>query len=182
MANLNKVLLIGRLTRDPELRYTPSGTPVADFGLAVNRQSTDSSGEKKETTCFVDIVAWSKQAEVIHRYMKKGRQIFIEGRLDFSQWEDKDGQKRSRLKVVLEGFQFLDSSGGRRGEESAPGAEPLVDEPLGAGPAGARPSHAPRYPSPRPSGPATTSDPGAGPSDLEPPAAGDDYNLGDPPF
>ena len=125
MANLNKVLLIGRLTRDPELRFTPGGTALAEFGLAVNRQWTDQSGQKKESTCFVDIQAWGRQGELINQYMKKGRQIFIEGRLDFSEWQDKDGKKRSRIRVVSENFQFLDGGGGarRRSEERRVGKE-----------------------------------------------------------
>lgn len=178
MANLNKVFLIGRLTRDPELRFTPGGTAVAEFGLAVNRQWTDQSGEKKESTCFVDLQAWGRQGEVLNEYMKKGRQIFIEGRLDFSQWEDKEGQKRSRLKVVVEGFQFLDGGGGARKTEESPDAESLSGESLGAPSRPARPG---RYPSSKPDSSApsrpATAEPAASP---EPP--GDEYNLGDVPF
>lgn len=110
MANLNRVLLMGRLTRDPELRYTPSGASVAEFGLAVNRTYKDSNGERKEQVTFVDITAWGRTGEVMNEYLSKGRQVFIEGRLDFSQWETPQGEKRSKLKVVVENFQFL---GGR---------------------------------------------------------------------
>lgn len=118
MANLNKVLLIGRLTRDPETRNLPSGAAVVTFGLAVNRTYTRrESNEKVEETCFVDIEAWGRQGETIARYMKKGRQILIEGRLRFDSWE-KDGQKRSRLTVVVENFQFLDG-GSDSGERSS---------------------------------------------------------------
>lgn len=112
MANLNKVLLMGNLTRDPELRYLPSGQPVCKLGLAVNRKWRDNqSGEMKEQTCFVDASAFGRQGETIAKYMTKGRPIFIEGRLDFRSWEGQDGQKRSKLEVVVENFQFL---GGRQ--------------------------------------------------------------------
>ncbi len=119
MANLNKVFLIGNLTRDPELRYIPSGTAVASFGLATNRIYTTQDGERKEEVCFVDIVVWGKTAENCANYLSKGRPVFIEGRLQFDTWETEDGQKRSKLKVVGDRVQFL---GGRR-EEGAPGAE-----------------------------------------------------------
>ena len=113
MANFNKVYLIGNLTRDPELRVTPKGTAICQFGLAVNRQFKDESGAVRDETTFVDIEAWGRQGETISKYCTKGRPLFVEGLLKFDQWEDKtSGQKRSRLKVVLEGFQFL----GGRGE------------------------------------------------------------------
>lgn len=112
MANLNRVLLIGRLTRDPESRSLSSGTAVVSFGLAVNRTYVRrDSGEKVEETCFVDVEAWGRTGETIARYMRKGRQIFVEGRLKFDSWE-RDGQKRSKLSVVAENFQFIDSGGG----------------------------------------------------------------------
>ena len=115
MANLNKVLLIGRLTRDPETRATGAGSSVVQLGLAVNRTYTRrDSGEKVEETCFVDVEAWGRTGETIARYMKKGRQIFIEGRLKFDTWE-RDGQRRSKLSVVCENFQFIDSQGGGEG-------------------------------------------------------------------
>lgn len=118
MANFNKVYLIGNLTRDPELRVTPKGTAICQFGVAVNRQFKDESGALRDETTFVDIEAWGKQGETISKYCTKGRPLFIEGRLKFDQWEDKaSGQKRSKLKVVLEGFQFLGS--GQR--DGAPG-------------------------------------------------------------
>lgn len=115
MNGFNKVILAGNLTRDPELRYTPRGTAVAKFGLAVNRKWKDGeSGEMKEEVTFVDIDAFGKQAETIGQYLKKGRPILIEGRLKLDSWEDKQTQqKRSRLGVVLESFSFLDS--GREG-------------------------------------------------------------------
>jgi len=114
MANFNKVLLIGNLTRDPELRYTPGGTAVADFGMAVNRNWTSQGGEKREETLFVDLEAWARTAEVISEYCKKGSPLFVEGRLKLDQWEGRDGQKRSKLRVVVERSQFL--SGGRRSD------------------------------------------------------------------
>ncbi len=124
MASFNKVILIGNLTRDPELRYTPKGTAIAKLGLAVNRQWRSESGEQKEEVTFVDVDAFGKQAEVIGQYLKKGRPIMVEGRLRLDQWDDKQtGQKRSRLGVVLENFQFLDSGRGAEnqgGGESAP--------------------------------------------------------------
>lgn len=106
--NFNKILLGGNLTRNPEIRYAPSGTAIANFGIAINRNWT-SDGEKKTEVCFVDIVAFAKRAEAIADFVKKGDPIFIEGRLKFEQWETKDGQKRNALKVVVENFQFLGS-------------------------------------------------------------------------
>jgi single-strand DNA-binding protein len=112
MANLNRVLLIGRLTRDPETRSLASGTSVVSFGLAVNRvYNRKETGEKVEETCFVDVEAWGRTGETIARYMRKGRQLFVEGRLRFDSWE-RDGQRRSKLSVVAENFQFIDSNGG----------------------------------------------------------------------
>ncbi len=126
MANLNKVMLMGNLTRDPEVRYTPKGTAVAELGLAVNRVFMSETNEKREETTFVDVTFWGRQAETIGQYMSKGRPIFIEGRLQLDSWEDKQsGQKRSKLKVVGESFQFLGSKqdGGDHGgqqQRSAP--------------------------------------------------------------
>ncbi|MCB1091405.1 MAG: single-stranded DNA-binding protein, partial [Verrucomicrobiae bacterium] len=111
MASLNKVMIIGNLTRDPEVRYTPKGTAVTDIGLAVNRNYTTDTGEKREETTFVDVTLWGRQAEIAGQYMKKGRPVYIEGRLQMDTWQDKQtGQNRSRLKVVGDAFQFL---GGR---------------------------------------------------------------------
>ncbi len=112
MANLNKVMLIGNLTRAPQLSYTPSQTAVTDFGLAVNRKWTGKDGSKKEETCFVDCTSFGKTAETINKYMTKGSPIFIEGRLSFSSWVGQDGNKRSRLKVIVENFQFLGTGQG----------------------------------------------------------------------
>jgi single-strand DNA-binding protein len=124
MASLNRVLLIGNLTRDPEVRYTPKGTPVAEIGLAVNRVIPGGEeGERREEVTFVDVTLWNRQAELAEQYLKKGRAVFIEGRLQLDTWDDKQtGQKRSRLRVVAENLQFLDSR--RDGEGSAPGGNP----------------------------------------------------------
>lgn len=119
MASYNKVILIGNLTRDPELRYTAKGMAIAKLGLAVGRKWRNEAGEMQEETTFVDVDAFGRQAETIGQYLKKGRPIMIEGRLRLDQWDDKaTGQKRSKLGVVLEVFQFLDS-GGRAGGETA---------------------------------------------------------------
>ena len=110
MASVNKVMLIGNLTRDPEVRYTPKGSAVADIGLAINRYFTLENGEKREETTFVDVVLWGRQAELAQQYLSKGRPVFIEGRLQLDSWEDKaSGQKRSKLRVVGENMQFLGS-------------------------------------------------------------------------
>lgn len=111
MANLNKVLLMGNLTRDPELRTLPSGMAVCNFGMAINRNFTDREGNKREETTFVDVESFGKQAETISRYMNKGRGIFVEGRLKLDQWETPAGEKRSKLRVNLENFQFVGGRG-----------------------------------------------------------------------
>ncbi len=115
--NLNKVFLIGRLTRDPELRYTPGGQAVANFGLAVNRDYPTKEG-RKEDTCFVNLVIWGKRAEVCAEYMKKGSLIFVEGRLQYRKWETQDKEKRSTMEVVVEDFQFLDRPAGSPAEQT----------------------------------------------------------------
>ena len=122
MANFNKVILAGNLTRDPELRYTSSGVAIAKLSMAINRNWRTESGESREETTFVEVDAFRKQAETIGQYLKKGRPILVEGRLKLDQWDDKQsGQKRSKLSVVMENFQFLDSgSGGGRSPDSAP--------------------------------------------------------------
>jgi single-strand DNA-binding protein len=130
MPALNKVLLMGNLTRDPELRVTPKGTPICQFSLAINRQFKMESGETREEVIYVDIEAWGKQGETIAKYCTKGRPLYVEGRLRLDQWEDKNTkEKRSRMKVVLEQFQFLgDGRGGGGGAAgpSAAGAEPAA--------------------------------------------------------
>jgi len=132
MANLNKVMLIGNLTRDPEVRYTPKGTAVADIGLAINRYFQNDNGERQEETTFVDVTLWGKQAELAQQYLGKGRPVYIEGRLQLDSWQDKDGQKRNKLKIVCENMQFLGSrdgggaggggGGGQREEEEGGGS------------------------------------------------------------
>jgi len=121
MANPNKVLLLGNVTRDPEVRYTPKGSAVCDLGVAVNRAYTTDSGEKREEVTFVDVTLWGRTAEVASEYLKKGRPVFIEGRLQMDTWDDKQtGQKRTRLRVVADNMQLL---GGR----PPGGAEPPGD-------------------------------------------------------
>ena len=145
MASFNKVILLGNLTRDPELRYTPKGTAVARLGLAVNRRWTGEDGQPKEEVTFIDIDAFGKQAELISQYLKKGRALFVEGRLRLDQWEDKQTQqKKSRLGVVLESFQFVDGPG--RGEGGPGGAG--VTAPPPARPAPSRPAPASQAPAP----------------------------------
>ncbi len=120
MASFNKVIIAGNLTRDPELRYTPKGTAVARFTLAVNRVWRTETGETKEEVSFIDVDAFGRQAENIGKYMKKGRPLLVEGRLKQDSWEDKTTQqKRSKLMVVLESFSFIDSN---RGDAPAGGA------------------------------------------------------------
>ena len=127
MANYNKVILVGNLTRDPELRYTPKGTAIARLGIAINRSWRTDTGETREEVTFVDVDAFGRQAETLGQYMKKGRPIMIEGRLKLDTWEDKQtNQKRSKLGVVLKSFQFLDSGGSRGSAEEAGPSESRV--------------------------------------------------------
>ncbi len=117
MASFNKVILMGNLTRDPEVRYTPKGSAVTDIGLAVNRVYSTDNGEKREETTFVDVTLWGRTAEIAGEYLKKGRPVLIEGRLQLDSWDDKQsGQKRSKLKVIGESMQLL---GGRQGSGEA---------------------------------------------------------------
>jgi single-strand DNA-binding protein len=109
MASLNKVLLIGNLTRDPEVRMMSSGRPVCNFGIALNRSYKDSEGNKREEVTFVDVECFGPRAEAVGRFFSKGRPIFIEGRLKLDQWESKEGEKRSAIRVVLDNFEFVDS-------------------------------------------------------------------------
>jgi single-strand DNA-binding protein len=124
MASFNKVILLGNLTRDPELKYTPKGTAVAAIGLAVNRVYSNDQGEKQEETTFVDVELWGRTAEIANEYLKKGRPVLIEGRLRLDSWDDKQtGQKRSKLKVVGESMQLLGSrEGGEGGGQRVVGA------------------------------------------------------------
>lgn len=156
MNGFNKVILAGNLTRDPELRYTPSGTAIAKFGLALNRKWKDQSGELKEEVTFVDVDAFGKQAELIGQYLKKGQPLLVEGRLRTDSWEDKQTQqKRSRLGVVLEGMTFLGTGGGREGGD------------FGGGSSGGA------APSARPSRPQQAAPPPAGSSEGMPPEEDD---------
>lgn len=134
MASYNRVILMGNLTRDPELKYLPNGSSVANFGLAMNERYTDrETGEQKETPCFVDIEAWGRQAEIANEYLQKGSPVFIDGSLKFDSWEADDGTKRSRLRVRVFRLQFI---GGRRDgdegggyTEAAPAAAPTAQAP-----------------------------------------------------
>lgn len=148
MASLNKVMLIGNVTRDPEIRYTPKGTALVELGLAVNRRYTAENGEKREEVTFVDVTMWGKTAELAEQYLKKGRPVYIEGRLQLDTWDDKQtGQKRSKIRVVCEEMQFLGSrEGGGGGAPQQGGGD--YEEP--------RPTSRPaqqRPPSQRPSAP-----------------------------
>jgi single-strand DNA-binding protein len=121
MANVNRVILIGNLTRDPQLKYLPSQTAVVEFGLATNRKFKSATGEEREEVCFVDCSAFGRTAEVINQYCQKGKQLYVEGRLKYDQWEDKQGGgKRSKLSVVIENFQFLGGREGAGGGGNAP--------------------------------------------------------------
>ena len=157
MANLNKCMLMGNLTRDPEIRYTPKGTAVCDIGIAVNRvlPAEQEGGERREEVTFVEVTLWGKTAEVAGQYLSKGRSVFIEGRLQLDTWDDKQsGQKRSKLKVVGEHLEFI---GGRPAQGQGQG-EPAN----GANPAARRPGPAP---APRPQ-PARDPDLDAEPDDI----------------
>ena len=124
MPNLNKVMLMGNLTRDPEIKYTPKGTAIANFGIAINRVFTPEGGEKREEVTFIDLEAWGRTAEVIGEYFKKGKPIFIEGRLKLDSWDDKTtGKKMSKLRVVVESFEFLGSREGGGGPSAGGGDE-----------------------------------------------------------
>lgn len=133
MANFNRVLLLGNVTRDPEVRYTPKGSAVCDLGVAVNRAYTTDSGEKREEVTFVDVTLWGRTAEVASEYLKKGRPVFIEGRLQMDTWDDKQtGQKRTRLRVVADNMQLLGgrpSGGAESGESRQTSAPPKKSGP-----------------------------------------------------
>ena len=159
MANLNKVMLMGNLTRDPELKYTPKGSAVLELGMAINRSYTTDSGEKRDETTFVDITFWGKQAEVIKQYCTKGRPLYVEGRLQLDTWDDKQsGQKRSKLRVHGESFQFIGSRQGGNENQSSGGGEEYDDAPRAA------PSRSPRPSSPPPARP-RPADPDLDPAD-----------------
>ncbi len=113
MASFNKVILLGNLTRDPQLSYTPSQTAVVEIGLAVNRKFKKQDGSQSEEVCFVDCQMYGKRAEVINKYCKKGNPLLIEGRLKFDSWQGQDGSKRSKLRVMVENFEFMGGGGNR---------------------------------------------------------------------
>lgn len=138
MATLNKVFLIGNLTRDPEVRYLPSGKAVAEIRMAINNKFKLASGEEREETCFVGVVVWGKQAETCGQYLSKGSPLLVEGRLQYDEWE-KDGQKHNRLRVVADRTQFI---GAPRRAEYSDSAEPAGGEPRPASKAAARPAAA----------------------------------------
>ena len=164
MASYNKVLLMGNVTRDPELRYTPQGVPVTDLGVAVNREySVGDSGERRKETTFVDVTFWRRRAEVICQYFHKGDPIFVEGRLSMDTWETQDGQKRSRLKVVADSFEFIRSRASGGGGDFRGGG--YGEAPSGGGDASASPDY--QYPGVggRPS--VSTSDSPPGPEGVE---------------
>jgi len=125
MANLNKVFIIGNLTRDPELRYTPGGTAVVNLRMATNRRYKDKSGEMKQEVCYLTVVAWDKQAEVCNQYLHKGSPLFVEGRLQSRQWDGPDGKKRNVIEIRAERIQFLGAPSGKTGPAAEEGpAEP----------------------------------------------------------
>lgn len=136
MANVNKVMLLGNITRDLEVRYTPKGTAVCDLGMAINRYRTGDNGERIEEVTYVDVTLWGRQAELAGQYLGKGRAVFIEGRLQLDQWDDKQtGQKRSRLRVVGENMQFVGGpgGGGSQGGGSSQGGSGNGSSPGGEG-------------------------------------------------
>lgn len=169
MANLNKVFLMGNLTRDPELRYTPNGTPVCEFGLAVNRSYKTGTGEQRDETCFVDVTMWGSRGVAISEYLTKGQPIFIEGRLRYDSWESAEG-RRSRLTVVAENFQFIGVRGaaetaGRGAPGAAGGGAP---EPAGRGGSPRRTQGRPQgRPQPKAPAPEEAADEGVDVSDDE---------------
>jgi single-strand DNA-binding protein len=156
MASYNKVLLMGNLTRDPEVRYTPKGTALANLGLAVNRVYTTEGGEQKEEVTFIDIEVWGRQAETAGQYLAKGRPVFVEGRLKLDSWEDKEsGQKRNKLKVVAERVQFL---GAPRGGAEFKDQPPSDDAPARPASRAGRPATPPPQSKGEPEAPAAEDD------------------------
>ncbi|NOX59672.1 MAG: single-stranded DNA-binding protein [Planctomycetes bacterium] len=147
MASYNKVILMGNLTRDPQLTYTSSNTAVCKFGLAMNHTWKDrNTGEKKEQVAFVDCVCFGRSGEVINQYMAKGRSLHVDGRLSFSQWEGQDGSKRSKLEVVVENFTFVGGGGDRQG---GGGGAPRQQQPAAAQGGGGYDSNQGGYDSPQ---------------------------------
>ena len=136
MASFNKVILMGNLTRDPQLRYLPNNTAVCEFGLAMDRKWRDSDGNQKEDVCFVDVSAFGRSGEVLNQYMTKGQPVLVEGHLRFSSWTGQDGQKRSKLSVVVDSFRFVGSRGDQPAGTSYDRGRPPSEPP---GPDTARP-------------------------------------------
>jgi single-strand DNA-binding protein len=167
MANFNRVLLMGNLTRDPELKYLQSGQAVVNIGLAVNRKYKNrNTNEMVEETTFVDVEGWGQQAETFSKYMSKGRPVFIEGRLRLDSWEGKDGQKRNKLRVVMENFQFIGGGGDRSADRTG-------DD---TGPRAARPERA------APGRPGTGKPPAQAEAGQVADSGGEDYDFEDIPF
>ena len=161
MPNLNKVMLMGNLTRDPEIKYTPKGMAIAHFGIAVNRVWSNEAGEKQEEVTFIDIEMFGRKAEVVGEYFKKGKPIYVEGRLKLDSWDDKtSGQKKTKLKVVGETFEFLGSREGGAGGGGGGGGE------HGEGRAESRPASSFKKPAPPPPRPPADPDLDAEPDDI----------------
>jgi len=158
MANYNKVILIGNLTRDPQMSYLPSQTAVVELGLAVSRRWRGQDGQQREDTCFIDCRAYGKTAETLNQYVRKGSPILLEGRLQYDTWEGKDGVKRSKHRVIVERFQFLPTGQGQAGR------------PASAAPAAPRPAGGP---APVPPPPEELEEPAPPPEDVEPAPEGD---------
>ncbi len=137
MANYNKVILVGNLTRDPQLSYLPNQTPVVEIGLAVNRRWRGQDGQQKEDTCFIDCRAYGKPAETLNQYMSKGRPLLVEGRLQLDRWEGKDGTKHSKHRVIIENFQFLGDRSGSGGGGGGGGGDGGGGDRSGGGGGGA---------------------------------------------
>lgn len=133
MASFNRVILVGNLTRDPQLSYTPSNVPVCEFGVALNRRFKDREGNQRDEVCYVEVVAYGRQAEVVNQYFQKGKAILVEGRLRYREWTNKEGQKRNKLDVALESFSFIDGGGsgggGYRSQQAAPAQGRASNEP-----------------------------------------------------
>ena len=181
MANFNKVILVGNLTRDPQVRYTPNGTAIAEFSLAVNRQWKTPEGDSKEDVCFIDVNAFGRTGEVISEYVGKGDPILVEGRLQMQTWQGQDGQKHSKHIVVAESFQFLNRRGGGQGQgdpsDQAGGSRPPRQAPQGQGSPG---------PAPQGQAPQGQGSPGPAPEQPNPPASqggsSDSFGGDDIPF
>jgi single-strand DNA-binding protein len=173
MANYNKVILVGNLTRDPQTSYLPSQTPVVEFGLAVNRKWKDQSGQPREEVCFIDCRAYGRTAEIIQQYLTKGKQALIEGRLQFDTWEGKDGTKRSKHRVFVENMQMLGAPGGGGGGGGAPGGAPRP----AYRPAAAPPPPQQQY-RPQPQQPPAMEQPAPPDTNEEPPPPPQESDLG----